>query len=180
MGSRPSRLDLTSASRSRSVPDRALAKPQTGERTGSRPSAAEGGGAQVPALRPADHRSTSQHSCSFGCGMAGKIRLISLLKKQNIFEELLDAPERIESARQISFSAQPILSAQMRCGKPHHHATRKLICPTGKSVRAQLSQRPTAHAASPAPLRSPALPHRRSAVNSSGRVHCRRVPGSPV
>ena len=32
---------------------------QTGERTGSRPSAAAGGGALAPALRPADHRSTS-------------------------------------------------------------------------------------------------------------------------
>src|ERR1700683_2557073 len=30
-----------------------------GERTGSRPSAAEGGGASAPALRPADHRSKS-------------------------------------------------------------------------------------------------------------------------
>src|ERR1700694_5514927 len=33
---------------------------KTGERTGSRPSAAEGGGAPAPALRPADHRSTSK------------------------------------------------------------------------------------------------------------------------
>src|SRR6266567_8641058 len=32
---------------------------QTGERTGSRPSAAGGGGAQAPALSPADHWSTS-------------------------------------------------------------------------------------------------------------------------
>src|SRR3979409_2668918 len=32
---------------------------QTGERTGSRPSAAEGGGAPAPALRPADHRAIS-------------------------------------------------------------------------------------------------------------------------
>src|SRR5579864_1615711 len=32
---------------------------KTGERTGSRPSAAEGGGASAPALRPSDHRATS-------------------------------------------------------------------------------------------------------------------------
>src|ERR687893_245441 len=36
-----------------------MQSPKTGERTGSRPSAAEGGGATAPALRPTDHRSTS-------------------------------------------------------------------------------------------------------------------------
>src|ERR1700739_788054 len=39
---------------------------KSGERPGSRPSAAEGGGAAAPALRPADRRSNSQHSCSCG------------------------------------------------------------------------------------------------------------------
>src|SRR5260370_1734378 len=33
---------------------------RAGERMGSRPSAAGGGGAPAPALRPADHRSTSK------------------------------------------------------------------------------------------------------------------------
>jgi hypothetical protein len=42
----------------RSVQDRAHASQKIGERTGSRPSAAEGGGAPAPALRPADQRST--------------------------------------------------------------------------------------------------------------------------
>src|SRR5258705_13443009 len=37
-----------------------LQSQQTGERMGSRPSAAGGGGAPAPALSPADHRSTSK------------------------------------------------------------------------------------------------------------------------
>ena len=44
-------------------PTERMESQQTGERAGSRPSAAEGGGASAPALRPADHRAT-QHSCS--------------------------------------------------------------------------------------------------------------------
>ena len=50
------------AIRARSRPSACKAQ-QTGERTGSRPSAAEGGGALAPALRPADH-GLLQHSCS--------------------------------------------------------------------------------------------------------------------
>jgi len=41
-----------------------------------------------------------------------KIRSITLRKKRNIFEGALDASERIESAREISFSAQTILRAK--------------------------------------------------------------------
>ena len=41
--------------------------------------------------------------------MAGKIKLISVRKKRNIFRTALEVPERIESAREISFSAQPVL-----------------------------------------------------------------------
>ena len=55
----------------RSVPDRALACQQNGERTGSRPSAAAGGGAPAPALRPADHRATSNTVALGGTGWRG-------------------------------------------------------------------------------------------------------------
>jgi hypothetical protein len=41
--------------------------------------------------------------------MAGRISLILLLKKRNIFGTRLDARERIERAREISFSAHPLL-----------------------------------------------------------------------
>ena len=55
MGCQSLRSGLTSAGRARSSTER-LQSPKTGERAGSRPQAAEGGGASAPALRPADHR----------------------------------------------------------------------------------------------------------------------------
>src|SRR5262249_1106044 len=58
MGSRPLRADLIACSLDRASTERVQSQ-QTGERTGSRPSAAEGGGAPAPALSPADRRSTS-------------------------------------------------------------------------------------------------------------------------
>src|SRR5262249_28812483 len=58
MGPQSLRAELIACSRDRSPTERLLSH-QTGERTGSRPSAAEGGGAPAPALSPADRRSTS-------------------------------------------------------------------------------------------------------------------------
>src|SRR3954468_19249935 len=52
------RAERADSCRARSVTER-MVDIETGERTGSRPSAAEGGGAPAPALRPADPRSSS-------------------------------------------------------------------------------------------------------------------------
>src|SRR3954471_24885080 len=52
------RAERADSCRARSVTER-MVDIEPGERTGSRPSAAEGGGAPAPALRPADPRSSS-------------------------------------------------------------------------------------------------------------------------
>src|SRR6185312_1199064 len=56
-----------------------MQSPETGGRTGSRPSAAEGGGASAPALRPADHRST-RHSC-FPVSMTSLVIVARAMRK---------------------------------------------------------------------------------------------------
>ena len=57
---------------------------KTGERTGSRPSAAEGGGAPAPALRPADHRSTSTQ-------LLPGDRLVATVASEKLASQKLDA-----------------------------------------------------------------------------------------
>src|SRR3954468_14736572 len=51
------RAERADSCRARSLTER-MVDIETGERAGSRPSAAEGGGAPAPALRPADPRSS--------------------------------------------------------------------------------------------------------------------------
>ena len=60
MGCQPVRSELIERQLGARSPTERLQSQQTGERMGSRPSAAGGGGAPAPALRPADHRSTSK------------------------------------------------------------------------------------------------------------------------
>src|SRR5258708_39376597 len=60
MGCQPVRSELIERQLGARSPTERLQSQQTGERMGSRPSAAGGGGASAPALRPADHRSTSK------------------------------------------------------------------------------------------------------------------------
>ena len=60
MGCQPVCIELIERQLGARSPTERLQSQQTGERMGSRPSAAGGGGASAPALRPADHRSTSK------------------------------------------------------------------------------------------------------------------------
>src|SRR5258707_8181156 len=60
MGCQPVRSELIERQLGARSPTERLQSQQTGERMGSRPSAAGGGGAPAPALTPADHRSTSK------------------------------------------------------------------------------------------------------------------------
>jgi hypothetical protein len=60
VGCQPVCIELIERKLCARSPTERLQSQQTGERMGSRPSAAGGGGAPAPALRPADHRPTSK------------------------------------------------------------------------------------------------------------------------
>jgi hypothetical protein len=118
MGSQSLLADLSEyVHRARPQTERLQSK-QNGERTGSRPSAAAGGGAPAPALRPADRRATPNTVALIGWGRTNSANLGRMASRERGYTFSRRHPRRRRRVTRYSRDINDRTEKPQRTGSP--------------------------------------------------------------